>query len=337
MRTALCFAAGLTLLASAATTNAKPPKFNIVPLVSDQAGQAPNIDPNLVNPWGLSYSSSGPAWVSDQGTSVSTVYNRTTGAPSALVVNITGKFPSGQVFNKSSNFKVTKNGHTGASTFIFATLSGTIDGWSSGVDSLNTVIAVDDSDEGASYTGMAIDPTATHIYTADFANKEVAIYDGTFAETGTFTDNTLPKSFSPFNVAVLNGKVYVAFAKRAKSGASKAGKGLGYVDVFDLNGNLQQHLISNGALNAPWGMTIAPAGFGGLDGKLLVGNFGDGRINVYDADTGASAGALRGTNGKPLKIDGLWTVDGGPSNSVSFTAGPENETHGLYGLLQPAT
>ncbi|MBV9571713.1 MAG: TIGR03118 family protein [Alphaproteobacteria bacterium] len=337
MRTALCLAAGLTLLASAAATNAKQAKFNIVPLVSDQAGQAPHVDPNLVNPWGLSYSSSGPAWISDAGTSLSTVYNRSTGAPVSLVVNITGKFPSGQVFNKGSGFKVTKNGHTGASTFIFATLSGTIDGWSSSVDGANTVVAVDDSGEGAVYTGMAIDPTAKHIYTANFANNEVSIYDDTFAETGSFTDNTLPKNFAPFNVAVLNGKVYVAFAKRSKKGDEKAGKGLGYVDVFDLSGNLLQHLISNGDLNAPWGMTIAPAGFGGLDGKLLVGNFGDGTIHAYDADTGAGGTALRGANKKPLKIDGLWTVDAGPGSSVAFTAGPEEETHGLYGLIQPAS
>jgi uncharacterized protein (TIGR03118 family) len=331
-----------TLLTAALMTSAamaghapKAAKFNVVPLVSDQAGVAPNTDPNLVNPWGIAYSPGGPAWVSDQGTSVSTLYDRTTGAPQSLIVNIPGRFPTGQVYNHSGGFTISANGKSGSSVFMFDTLTGTIAGWNSSVDVNNAVTAVDDSDEGAVYTGLAIDSTGQHLYAADFANNEVSIYNNKFKETGSFTDSSLPKGFVPFNVAVLNGKVYVAFAKRAKSGGSKAGKGLGYVDAFDLDGNLQQQLIAKGDLNAPWGLTIAPAKFGGLDGSLLVGNFGNGQIHAYDINTGAEIATLKGADGKPIAIDGLWTVDAGPGASVTFTAGPVEETHGLYGLIQP--
>jgi len=337
MKTAIATALTVALMTSAAVAGHAPKatKFNMVPLVSDQAGVAPNTDPDLVNPWGLSYQPGGPAWVSDQGTSLSTLYDRNNGTKQSLIVNIPGRFPSGQLYNHTGNFNITENGHSGSSLFIFATLTGTIEGWNQSVDLNNAVTAVDDSDEGAVYTGIAMDATGKHLYAADFANNVVSIYDNKFTETGSFTDSSLPKNFAPFNVAVFNGKVYVAFAKRAKTGRAKPGNGLGYVDVLDLDGNLQQHLIANGDLNAPWGMTIAPTGFGGLDGKLLVGNFGNGRIHAYDLNTGAEVATLKGTNGKPLAIDGLWTVDGGPTSSVTFTAGPGGETHGLYGLIQP--
>jgi uncharacterized protein (TIGR03118 family) len=335
MKNGICLALGMALLASSgAVAKEKNPKFTVVPLVSDQAGVAAHTDPNLVNAWGLSYAPGGPAWISDQGTSLSTLYDRSSGAVQSLVVTIPDRFPSGQVYNGSGGFKVTKSGQTGPALFLFATLTGTIEGWAPGVDASNGVLAVDDSDEGAAYTGLAIDSTFTHLYAADFANNEVSIYDNTFKETGSFTDKTLPKHFAPFNVAVLNGKVYVAFAKRAKTGRSKAGNGLGYVDVFDLDGSNMTHLISNGDLNAPWGMTIAPTGFGKLAGKLLVGNFGNGEIHAYDATSGEDVATLGDSKGKTLKIDGLWTVDGGPGSSVAFTAGPGGETHGLYGLIQ---
>ena len=326
----------MTSAASAGHEPSKGPNFNVVPLVADQPGIAPNTDPSLINPWGLSYAPGGPAWVSDQGTSKSTLYDRNTGAPNSLVVAIPERFPSGQAYNHSAGFKITEGTHSGPATFLFATLTGTIEGWNQTVDLNNAVLAVDDSDEGAAYTGLALDSTDAHLYAADFANNEVSIYNNTFTETGSFTDPSLPKHFAPFNVAVLNGKVYVAFAKRAKTGRSKAGKGLGFVDVFDLNGTLLQHLIAGGDLDAPWGMTIAPSGFGGLDGMLLVGNFGNGRIHAYDPNTGDEVATLRDASGKPLTIDGLWTVDGGPGSSVTFTAGTDGETHGLYGLIQVA-
>src|SRR5205823_1303662 len=150
-----------------------------------------------------------------------------------------------------------------------------------------------------------------------------------------FTDASLPKHFAPFNVAWLNNKLYVSFAKRARGSIDEVdGKGLGYVDVFDIQGNLVQHLVSNGNLNAPWGMTIAPSGFGKFSGGLLVGNFGDGRIHAYDATTGSVMGTLKDDHGAALKIDGLWSLFPGPNDStIIFSAGPDDEAHGLLGQI----
>jgi uncharacterized protein (TIGR03118 family) len=229
---------------------------------------------------------------------------------------------------------VTEGGKSGSSEFMFDTESGTILGWAPGVDFADAIVAVDNSPKGSVYKGLGIDTGGRQIYAADFANNEVQIYDTTFSQTGKFTDTDLPKRFAPFNVTVLGGKVYVSFAKREKHGFDELhGKGLGYVDVFDTSGTLQKRLISNGKLNAPWGMTIAPSGFGKYAGALLVGNFGDGKINAFDASTGDYLGTLKGTDGKAIVIDGLWAVDAGPNSKVTFTAGPDDETHGLLGLI----
>jgi len=339
MRTKITLTLGLILLTTAATAATNPPSgsmFDVVPLVSDQAGVAPNTDPNLINPWGISHSSIGPNWVSDNGTDKSTIYDRNTGAIQSLVVNIPLGAPTGTVFVTGGGFTITENGKSGSSIFLFDTESGAIEGWNNTVDANNAVVAVDNSANGSVYKGLALD-SASHLFAADFANNQVEIYDSTFTKTGGFTDATLPKRFAPFNVAFLNGKVYVAFAKRERHGSDEiAGKGLGYVDVFDTSGNLLQHLIANGDLNAPWGMTIAPSGFGKFGGSLLVGNFGDGKIHAYNADTGEELGKLKDSNGKTIAIDGLWALDAGPMSNVTFSAGPDEETHGLLGLISPA-
>jgi uncharacterized protein (TIGR03118 family) len=164
------------------------------------------------------------------------------------------------------------------------------------------------------------------------------VFNNKFKPVASFTDPDLPARYAPFNVAVLNGNVYVAFAKRKRSGIDEAdGKGLGIVDVFSTSGALVKRLVSNGGvLNAPWGMTIAPASFGSFAGDLLVGNFGDGKINVFDPNTGDSLGTLSSAKGKPLKIDGLWALDNGPgASNVTFSAGPGGESHGLIGLIAP--
>jgi uncharacterized protein (TIGR03118 family) len=303
-------------------------------LVSDVAGQADKTDPELVNPWGISHLGGGaPNWVSDNGTDRSTVYSRTTGDKS-LSVGVVGA-PTGTVANSTGGFVVSKGGNSGSAIFLFDTEAGTILGWSQSVDPGNAVLAVDNSSKGSVYKGLAIDPASKQLYAADFAKNQVQIFDANFKLVGRFTDPELPKRFAPFNVTELNGKIYVAFAKREKGGIDEVhGKGLGYVDVFDISGNLQQRLIANGKLNAPWGMTIAPSGFGQFANALLVGNFGDGKINAFDASTGAYLGTLKGANGKPLVIDGLWAVDSGPSSSqITFSAGPEDEQHGLLGLI----
>jgi uncharacterized protein (TIGR03118 family) len=313
--------------------------YKIVPLVADQAGIAPNTDPNLVNPWGLCQLSDGaPVWVSDNGTDKSTFYDRHTGLLQFPIVAIPHGVPTGCVAVPNGiNFNLTEGGPSGRAYFIFDSETGAISGWAPGVDQNNAIIGYDGAAQGSIYKGLAIDTANKHLLAADFKNNQVQIIDTSWTVTGSFTDSGLPKNFAPFNVAVLNGKVYVAFAKRAKhSGDEVDGAGLGYVDVFDLSGTLQTHLVANGALNAPWGLAIAPSQFGSFAGALLVGNFGDGKINAYDATTGDFLGTLGNKRGKALKIDGLWALDSGPGNAtVQFSAGPESETHGLLGNIVP--
>lgn len=315
MKTKFGLALGFTLLSTAAAIaggKVPPPKlqFSVVPLVSDQPGVAPNTDPNLVNPWGLSQAPGNPLWVSDNGTDLSTLYDPSTGAINSLVVNISPGAPTGTVFvPPGTGFPISENGNTDDSIFLFDTESGAILGWSFNVDATNAIVGVDNSAKGAAYKGLAYDPTDVLLFAANFTQNKVEVYDKTWKKVGAFTDSTLPKHFAPFNVAWLNNKLYVAFAKRKPGGIDEIDrKGLGYVDVFDAQGNLQQHLISNGNLDAPWGMLIAPSGFGKFAGALLVGNFGNGKISAYDASTGSLMGRLKGQDGKPIAIDGLWSL-----------------------------
>jgi uncharacterized protein (TIGR03118 family) len=341
------FALGLSLVAglcvSIGAESLAAPRFKIVPLVSDQPGVAPNTDPDLINPWGLSHPPGGPNWVSDNGTNKSTVYDRETGAKQSLVVSIQGDEPTGNVFVPSgTGFVIKANGSKAPALFLFDTVSGTIEGWNPSLDPTQTIIAVDNSQIESGYTGLALDPAGKLLFAADFANNQVQVFDNRFKLVRSFSDPGLPSRFAPFNVAWINNRLYVAFAKHEDGEAEEIpGKGLGYVDVFDAQGNLLKRLISRGKLNAPWGMTIAPAGFAtfseSIDGALLVGNFGDGKINAYDPVTGDFLATLRATDGTALTIDGLWALEAGPGDlNVTFTAGPEDETHGLLGLITPA-
>jgi uncharacterized protein (TIGR03118 family) len=330
---AICFAL-LAFPVLASTT-----KYKVTPLVSDQAGVAAVQDTDLVNPWGLAQANdSAPVWVSDNGTDKSTLYSRTSGTKNPLVVAIPGGAPTGIVFaTAAAGFTITENGISGPASFIYDSEAGLIEGWNSSVDQNNAVVAFDGSVDGSVYKGLAVDLTSNRLYAADFTNDQVELFNNSFVKTGSFTDHSLPNGYAPFNVALLNGKLYVAFAKRKRGSVDEIDKpGFGYVDVFDTNGNLLQNLIANGPLNAPWGLAIAPSGFGTFAGALLVGNFGDGRINAFDATTGAMLGTLMKTSRKALKIDGLWALDVGPgSSTVSFSAGPGGEAHGLLGTITP--
>jgi len=337
----MSFVLSLALLATPALADgAKMPpagsKFNVVPLVSDRAGMAPNTDPDLVNAWGISQQGNGPLWISDNGTGLSTVYDVNTGTKQ-FGVTIPGGTPTGTVgVLHPSGFVIHKGAANGPSYFMFDSESGRITGWNPTIDFANAIVAVDNSAQGSVYKGQALDEADSLMFAADFHNNQVQVYDSGFNLVNTFTDASLPRRFAPFNVAYLNNKLYVAFAKRQKGSDDEVDKkGLGYVDVFDKNGNLQQHLIANGALDAPWGLAIAPSGFGNLAGDLLVGNFGDGKINVFDPSTGDHLGNLKGSDGKSIKIDGLWGLQAGPNANVTFTAGPDDENHGLLGQLQP--
>lgn len=334
MKAQIGFALTLALLASPAMAVG----YKIVPQISDQAGVAPVQDTDLVNPWGLAQlNDSAPVWTSDNGTDKSTFYDRVSGTKESPVVSVPSA-PTGIVAAPSGvNFIVTENGNNGRCYFIFDTESGVVSCWATLLDNLNAITGYDGSAQHSAYKGLALDATNKHLFTADFKNNRVQIIDTSWNQIGSFTDPSLPKNFAPFNVQVLNGKLYVAFAKRAKHSIDELhGKGLGYIDVFDLGGNLLTHLVANGNLNAPWGMAIAPSSFGEFSGALLVGNFGDGRINAYDPATGDFLGTLSNKKGKPIKIDGLWALDAGPGHAaVQFSAGPDDETHGLIGAIKP--
>jgi uncharacterized protein (TIGR03118 family) len=342
MKSRFAIALGFILLSTAAVTAASlapPPKteFKVIPLVSDQPGVAPNTDPNLVNPWGLSQAPGNPLWVADNGTDLSTLYDPSSGAINPLVVGIKPGAPTGTVFvPPGTGWPISKNGASDDSIFLFDTESGAILGWSFNVDQNNAVVGVDNSKKGSAYKGLAVDVPDVLLFAADFANNEIQVYDGKWKLVRKFTDKSLPRHFAPFNVQWLNGKLYASFAKRARGGIDEVDKkGLGYVDVFDASGNLLKHLVSNGQLDAPWGMVIAPSGFGKFAGALLVGNFGNGKIHAYDPDTGDFMGTLNDDHGNPVKIDGLWSLFPGPDDStIMYSAGPDDESHGVVGQIK---
>ena len=222
-------------------------------------------------------------------------------------------------------------------------------GWAPTVDGTHALIGYDDGAGGASYTGLAIanDGTANHLYAADFANGKVDVFDTEFTKVtvaGEFADDTLPDGYAPFGIqAVTLGedtRIVVAYAQRDAGGDETVGEGLGVVNVFDTEGTLITHLVAEGgALNAPWGVALAPDNFGSLANKLLIGNFGDGVINGYDPESGAFAGNVKDSAGDPVAIPGLWGIAFGngarnqPTNTLYFAAGIADETGGLYGRI----
>jgi uncharacterized protein (TIGR03118 family) len=318
-------------------------------LVSDGAG-AEHVDGKLINAWGIAFNPTGFVWVANNGSSTSTLYDGN-GVPQTLVVAIppsssSASNPTGIVFNGSASFQVTQNGVTGASAFIFASENGTLSGWSPTVNRTNAILAVDTGAGGAVYKGLAIASFsgANYLYAADFRNNRVDVYDANWNRVtlpgGGFTDPNLPAGYAPFGIQAIGGRIYVAYAQRTAGSIDETkGSGLGIVDVFDAGGALVRRLVTGGALNAPWGLAMAPANFGGASNLLLVANFGDGKINAYNADTGAFAGTLMKADRTPIVIDGLWGIAFGngvnnqPTNTLFFTAGPGDEAHGLYGRI----
>ncbi len=305
-------------------------------LVSDIPGLAAHTDPNLVNPWGISSSSGSPLWVSDNGRDASTIYNGS-GTPAPLVVSIPPGMPTGTVFNGSV-------GAFNGDFFLFATESGSIAGWRPALGTTAETL-VNNGGLGAIYKGIALADTGgqTYAYAADFHNNAISVFKGDVAApnlTGNFTDPNLPAGYAPFNIQTINGKLFVTYALQDAGGEDDVpGAGHGFLDVFDLNGNFIQRLVSDNQLNSPWGLAIAPAEFGAFSNDLLVGNFGDGRINAFNPITGAFLGTLNDPNGNPLSIEGLWGLrvgnggNGGDTNSLFFAAGINDERHGLFGRI----
>ncbi len=236
-----------------------------------------------------------------------------------------------------TGFQISANGTSGHSLFLFDGEDGTISGWAPSVDVTHAVIAVDHSGGGDVFKGLAVVnlDAGQRLFAADFANNRVEVFNDKFQQTQAFTDPSLPAGYAPFNVQTLNGKVYVAFALHGQGLDEAHGAGLGFVDVFDSTGRKLQTLVSNGPLNAPWGLTIAPASFGKFAGALLVGNFGDGKINAFNPKTGAFLGTLDSAGGKPLSINGLWALTNGPDGTLIFSSGPDDESHGLVGVVKP--
>ncbi|HZT58537.1 MAG TPA: TIGR03118 family protein [Pyrinomonadaceae bacterium] len=325
-------------------------------LISDIPGLAPVLDPLLVNPWGLTVRSTSPFWIVNNGTSTTQlVKGDVGGAPVVLntspqTVNIPGGLPTGAVGNTTSDFKIPPpgGGTPAAADFIFDSKTGNIVAWngSSGATAQNVK-----SNPGHTYTGLAIGSNSggNRLYAADFANNHIDVFDGTFTATtvtGGFIDATIPAGFAPFNITNLGGSLYVAYAKVGPGGDSEDGVGNGFVRKFNTDGVRDlTFAINNGALNAPWGMTIAPASFGIFGGALLVGNFGEGNpsIHAYNPSTGAFLGTLQDESGNGIVIDELWSLEfgnggsGGDVNTLYFTAGTSEEEHGLFGKLNPTT
>lgn len=318
-------------------------------LVSDQEGIATVEDPNLVNAWGIAVNPNGAFWVSSNEKDISTLYQGDIGGlpltKNSLEVSIPGGAPTGQVFNSTSDFLVAPSL---PAAFIFASESGAVTAWNPNVPPPAPSTAAQpefQSPDGAIYKGIALanNGSGNFLYLADFHNAKIDVLDASFDPatlSGDFTDPSLPTGYAPFNVAAIGGKLYVSYAQQdADAEDDVAGAHHGFVDVFDLNGNFDHRLISQGKLNSPWAMVQAPSGFGDFSGALLVGNFGDGRINAYNPTSGAFLGTLSQSPGHPVQVEGLWGLafgngtKSGTTNTLYFAAGPDHEEHGLFGRI----
>ena len=319
---------------------------------------AAHTDPNLTNPWGIAFGPASPFWVADNHSGRSTFYDGS-GAARPLVVTIpppagspAGKVaaPTGIVFNGTSDFALPGGG---ASRFIFATEDGTIAAWGKGT---SAELAADRSSTGAVYKGLAManNGGSNLLFATNFNSGKIDVFDKKFAPvtlpSGAFTDNRIPSGYAPFGIANIGNNLVVTYARQdAEKHDDAPGRGRGFVDVFDPAGNLLIRAASRGSLNSPWGLAIAPASFGRFANDLLVGDFGDGRINAYRLVGSARrphyqfAGQLPGNSRRPIAIEGLWALTpgngagAGNTNALYFTAGPNGETDGLFGSLSPAS
>jgi uncharacterized protein (TIGR03118 family) len=305
-------------------------------------------DTNLVNAWGMSFSSTSPFWISDNGTGKATLYAVTNDAsgvthvqPQSLVVNIPGDGnPTGQFFDGTGSFH--------SNIFVFASEDGTISGWR-GALGTNAEVLV--SRPTAVYKGItrATNSTGALILAANFSEGRVDVYRTNLALVAQYTDPGAPVGYAPFNVQTIGGIVFVTFAKRDPvTQDDVAGPGNGLIDTLDPEtGGFTRLATGSDAggnlhdINSPWGLAVSPAGFGKHSDELLVGNFGSGTIMAFDSN-GKFQGLLKGFHEGPLEIDGLWGLTfgnggrGGTTDTLYFTAGPDDEGHGLFGSLAPA-
>ena len=298
------------------------------------------IDPLLVNGWGIAFSSFGTIWISAEATGVSTVYNKDGNQvlPPVQIPSpgsLSGGHPTGQVFNSGRGFRL-PNGNP--ARFIFAGADGVISGWNGGTQAARVI-----NDAGEAYLGIAIARKGvdSFLYVANFSEGEIEVYDTAWNEVSMpFMDTDLPAGYAPFNIQNIDNKLYVMYAKLG-AGEEETGPGLGFVDIYNTDGTFDRRFVSRGQLNAPWGIAKAPASFWGGDGManmILIGNFGDGRINIYDEHENFQ-GQLR-AHGNPIEIEGLWGISFAPATATAinpnwlyFAAGPGDETEGLFGYI----
>jgi uncharacterized protein (TIGR03118 family) len=344
-------ASAAALLMLPASAAAAENAYVVHNLVSDVPGLADHTDSSLVNAWGLTALPTSPWWVANNETSTTTLYR----ADGTKVVLTTPDIqvpnhPTGAAANAGANFVVTEGGKSGPARFLFDTEEGKILGWSPTVSLGHAVVAVDRSDVGAIYKGLAIGNNGISdlLYAADFHNARVDVFDGAWnriTAPGTFVDPNLPSGYAPFGIANLGGTIFVSYAKQDADAEDEiAGQGLGFVDAFDTNGTFLRRVVNHGQLNAPWGLAQAPASFGAFGGDLIVGNFGNGEINAYQptaTGTYERVGQLRNVDHSPIVIDGLWALvfgkgapNNGPTDTLFFTAGPDDESHGLFGTIR---
>jgi uncharacterized protein (TIGR03118 family) len=356
-----------------------PNRYVVTNLTSDLPGMAPNTDPVLQNAWGVAFTpGASPFWIADNATGCSTLYDGQgvpQPQPTPLLVKIplpggtvpatackhadpknppnpTPAAPTGLVWNPTSTFLV-PNTMTPAA-FIFDTEDGTISAWAGGLTPPDQAVLAVDSSPGAVYKGLVFG-TNVHgvfLFAANFRAGTIDVFAPNGSAgfrpanpneiDGNFTDPKIPAGFAPFGIQNINGDLFVTYAKQdAEKHDDVAGAGNGFVDIFDTDGHLLRRFASRGALNSPWGVARASFAFGRFSGDILVGNFGNGRINAFDSD-GKFRATLKDGKGKPIVIDGLWTLTlGGGRNSSSdtlyFTAGPNDEKDGLFGTITPAS
>jgi uncharacterized protein (TIGR03118 family) len=340
--------------------------FTDTALVSNSStvvATAKTIDANLQNPWGIAVAPGSPFWISDNNSNLSTLYsgigaNETqgvTGSPGvgvAIPASAAGvpANPTGQVFNGNGGFLISTSNGQESALFIFSGEGGTIAAWAKDSGAAAVTAYDDGVANGANhavYKGLAIGTVggATFLYATDLHNNKVDVFDTNFSKPaamqGKFIDPMIPAGFVPFGIAALNGNLYVTFAKQDSAMHDETtGAGLGYVDIFDFSGNLMGEFASAGALNAPWGIAIAPAGFGSLEGDVLIGNFGDGMINIFSPNGTSLAnfeGPLMSSSGQPFAFPGLWSLVFGngdadkPVTTLFYTAGFADQTDGVFG------
>ena len=337
-----------------AAASAQSTSYTQTNIISDGSVQAQHSDPTLINPWGISI---GPQfWINTAGTGMSLVEGAggneffSVTIPPANPATTGHGLPAGTVYNPDTSvFNIPGKG---SASFLFGTLDGTISAWNTTTP--QAVIVANNSTANASYTDIALvkNNTSTFLLAANFTGGTVDVFDSNFAAShlaGSFADPSLPAGFKPFGIHTIGNNVYVTYAQLNDQGRENVGAGLGYVNQFDLNGNFVKRAIAQGNLNAPWGMALAPQGFGSLGGSLLVGNFGDGVINAYDPTSFALKGQITGSNGAPLANSGLWeivfgagTTTGGTAdtagdpNTLYFSAGINGERGGLFGSITAA-